>query len=259
MFYDAQMETSGEQPRRRGYGQYCAVASALDVVGERWTLLIVRDLFLGPKRYTDLRAGLPGIATDLLTARLRTLEGAGLVHRRTLPKPAPATVYELTDRGRLLGPALGALAQVGFAFLDEPGDDTHMPPERLVLALRAAFVATAVPDHRATYQLELDDEAFYLAVDGDDIAVAPGSAPHPTLTLGTRPVTLTRLLRGTTDPDDAIASGDLRLQGSRSSLDDFLAAFALRAAKRGESGATVPARIVEGRADHGKDRDERER
>ena len=221
------METSGEQPRRRGYGQYCAVARALDVVGERWTLLIVRDLFLGPKRYTDLRAGLPGIATDLLTARLRTLEGAGLVQRRTLPKPAPATVYELTDRGRLLGPALGALAQVGFAYLDEPGDDTHMPPERLVLALRAAFDATAVPDHRATYQLQLDDEAFYLVVGGSEIDVAPGSTPHATLTLSTSPVTLTRLLRGT-DPDDAIARGDLRLEGRRSSLDDFLAAFGLQ-------------------------------
>ena len=227
MVYDVWVETSGDQPRRRGYGQYCAVASALDVVGERWTLLIVRDLFLGPKRYTDLRAGLPGIATDLLTARLRTLEGASLVQRRTLPKPAPATVYELTDRGRLLGPALGALAQVGFAFLGEPNDDTNMPPERLVLALRAAFDAGAVPDHRATYQLQLDDEAFYLAVDGDEIDVAPGSAPHATLTLRTSPVTLTRVLRAT-DPGDAIARGDLRLEGSRSSLDDFLAAFALQ-------------------------------
>jgi DNA-binding HxlR family transcriptional regulator len=227
MVYDGFVETSGERPRRRGYSQYCAVASALDVVGERWTLLIVRDLFLGPKRYTDLRAGLPGIATDLLTARLRTLEGSGLVQRRTLPKPAPATVYELTDRGRLLGPALGALARVGFAFLDEPRDDTHMPPERLVLALRAAFDATVVADHRATYQLLLDDEAFYLAVDGSEIDVAPGITPHATLTLSTSPVTLTRLLRRT-DPDDAIARGDLRLEGRRSSLDDFLAAFALQ-------------------------------
>src|SRR5918996_4756024 len=172
------METSGDQPRRRGYRQYCAVASALDVVGERWTLLIVRDLFMGPKRYTDLRSGLPGIATDLLTARLRTLEAAGLVQRRTLAKPAPATVYELTDRGRLLGPALGALAQVGFGFLGEPADDTQMPPERLVLALRAAFDATAVPDHNATYQLHLDDEPFFIAVHGDEIDVAPGSAPR---------------------------------------------------------------------------------
>ena len=221
------METSGEQPRRRGYGQYCAVAKALDVVGERWTLLIVRDLFLGPKRYTDLRTGLPGIATDLLTARLRTLERAGLVRRRTLPKPAPAMVYELTDRGRLLGPALGALAQVGFGFLGEPADDTQMPPERLVLALRAAFDATAVPDHNATYQLQLEDEPFVIAVDGDGIDVAPGSAPHADLTLRTDPITLTRLLRRTTAPDDALRSGALQLEGTPGRLDHFLGAFAL--------------------------------
>jgi DNA-binding HxlR family transcriptional regulator len=222
------VETSGERPRRRGYGQYCAVAGALDVVGERWTLLIVRDLFLGPKRYTDLRAGLPGIATDLLTARLRTLQAAGLVRRRTLPKPAPATVYELTDRGRLLGPALGALAQVGFAFLDEPGDETHMPPERLVLALRAAFDPAAAPDRRATYQLHLDDEPFFLSVDGAEIDVAPGSATDADLTLRTDPITLTRLLRGTTTPGDTLADGTLQLEGARGALDDFLTAFALR-------------------------------
>ena len=220
------MQTPREQPRRRGYGQYCAVASALDVVGERWTLLIVRDLFLGPKRYTDLRNGLPGIATDLLTARLRTLETAGLVRRRTLPKPAPASVYELTERGRLLGPALGALAQVGFAFLGEPDDDAQIPPDRLALALRAAFDPGAVPDHSATYQLELDAEPFIITVRGEEIAVAPGSAPAADLTLRTDPLTLTRLLRGSGGARDARASGALRLEGDPGRLDQFLAAFA---------------------------------
>src|SRR6266536_6294504 len=87
------------QTQRTTYEQYCPVARTLDVVGERWTLLIVRDLLMGPKRYTDLRAGLPGIATDILTARLRALEEAGFVRRRELPPPAPATVYELTEDG----------------------------------------------------------------------------------------------------------------------------------------------------------------
>src|SRR4030095_5650115 len=85
------------RPARKTYSQYCPVARALDVVGERWTLLIVRDLMMGPKRYTDLRAGLPGIATDILTARLRTLEQAGFLRRRELPRPAPATGSELTE------------------------------------------------------------------------------------------------------------------------------------------------------------------
>jgi DNA-binding HxlR family transcriptional regulator len=216
------VELSGQQPRRRGYGQYCAVASALDVVGERWTLLIVRDLFLGPKRYTDLRAGLPGIATDLLTARLRTLEGAGLVQRRTLPKPAPATVYELTGRGRLLGPALGALAQVGFTFLGDPDDEAEMPADRLVLALRAAFKPDAVADHRATYQLQLDGEPFVITVSRDEIDVSRGTAAHADLTVGAAPIALIRVLRqASADPRAA-----LQLEGDADRLDDFLAAFA---------------------------------
>src|SRR5262245_66302265 len=145
---------------RRGYGQFCAVARALDVVGERWTLLIVRDLMISPKRYTDLRDGLPGIATDLLTARLRTLEEAGLVRRRTLPRPAPASVYELTERGALLGPVVGSLARVGFELLDEPGKNDDVRPERTVLSLRASFDPEAVPGLDATYELVLDDEPF---------------------------------------------------------------------------------------------------
>src|SRR6266498_5348038 len=105
------------QTQRKMYEQYCPVARTLDVVGERWTLLIVRDLLMGPKRYTDLRAGLPGIATDILTARLRRLEDAGFVRRRELPPPAPATIYELTETGNRLKPAILALGQVGLATL----------------------------------------------------------------------------------------------------------------------------------------------
>jgi DNA-binding HxlR family transcriptional regulator len=223
------VESSREPRRRRGYGQFCAIASALDVVGERWTLLIVRDLFLGPKRYTDLREGLPGIATDLLTARLRTLESAGLVRRRTLPRPAPATVYELTERGALLGPALGALAKVGFEFLGEPDDDTTIPPERLALALRPAFQPGAVPHHRATYELDLDGEQFVVAVRGEELEVARGTASDADLALRTDPITLTRLLRRATEPDVALATGALRLQGRREGLDDFLTAFSFAA------------------------------
>jgi DNA-binding HxlR family transcriptional regulator/putative sterol carrier protein len=211
---------------RRGYGQYCAIAGALDVLGERWTLLIVRDLFLGPKRYTDLREGLPGIATDLLTARLRTLEGAGLVRRRTLPRPAPATVYELTERGRLLGPVLRGLAQVGFTLLKEVPDDADVPPERLALALRAAFRADAAPGLAATYQLHLDDEPFVVAVRAGELDVARGARPDADLTLRSDPVTLTRVLQGGTTVDEALESGRLEAEGPRDALDRFVAAFA---------------------------------
>jgi DNA-binding HxlR family transcriptional regulator len=218
-----------EEPRarrRRGYGQYCAISGALDVLGERWTLLIVRDLFLGPKRYTDLREGLPGIATDLLTARLRTLERAGLVRRRTLPRPAPATVYELTDRGRLLGPVLRGLAQVGFTLLHEVPEDADVPPERLALALRAAYRPTAAPEDDATYQLILDDEPFVAAVRAGELDVARGTTPRADLTLRSDPVTLIRLLQGGTTADEALTAGRLEADGPRAALDRFVAAFA---------------------------------
>src|SRR5918999_2880352 len=102
---------------KRSYEQYCPLARSLDLLGERWTLLIVRDLVAGPKRYTDLQRALPGLATDLLTDRLRKLERAGVVRRRELSPPAPATVYELTQRGSELEPAVLALARFGLGLL----------------------------------------------------------------------------------------------------------------------------------------------
>lgn len=104
---------------RRSYDQYCAVARALDAVGERWSLLIVRELLRGPRRYTDLHADLPGVSTDILAARLKQLEGEGLAVRRKLERPASATVYELTERGRELRPVIEALGEWGLGALGE--------------------------------------------------------------------------------------------------------------------------------------------
>ncbi len=105
---------------KRSYNQYCAVARALDIVGERWTLLVVRELLSGPKRFKDLLAGLPGIGTNLLTARLKDLEGYRVVRRTILPPPAGSKVYELTELGRSLEPVVAALGQWGLEFLDNP-------------------------------------------------------------------------------------------------------------------------------------------
>ncbi|MGC0313335.1 DNA-binding HxlR family transcriptional regulator [Kitasatospora acidiphila] len=104
---------------RRSYDQYCAIARALDAVGERWSLLIVRELLGGPRRYTDLHADLPGVSTDILAARLKQLEAEGLVVRRRLERPANATVYELTERGAALHPVLAALGDWGLPALGE--------------------------------------------------------------------------------------------------------------------------------------------
>src|SRR5437660_12010745 len=104
----------------RSYDQYCAVARGLDVSGDRWTLLIVRDLLLGPKRYKDLLSGLPGIGTNLLADRLKELEGAGLIERAVLPPPAGSTVYQLTERGLALEPVMIALGRWGARCLGAP-------------------------------------------------------------------------------------------------------------------------------------------
>src|SRR5262245_5747079 len=168
------MTAANTQGSRKNYGQYCPVARTLDIVGERWTLLVIRDLMMGPKRYTDLREGLPGIATDILTARLRTLEAAGFIRRRELPRPAPATVYELTELGDRLRPAILALGQAGLSTLDapEPGEDVR--PERLVVGLRASFRRDEFADLTETYELVIDAEPFAVEVRNGAIATSPG-------------------------------------------------------------------------------------
>src|SRR5918997_566704 len=122
---------------RRSYAQYCGLARALDVLGERWTLLAIRELLLGPKRFSDLLAGLSGIGPNVLSTRLRTLEAEGLVTKRRLPPPAASTVYELTGRGRELEPAVVELARWGVGLLGPPAEDDRYRPGWLALSLRA--------------------------------------------------------------------------------------------------------------------------
>jgi DNA-binding HxlR family transcriptional regulator len=202
------------------------VASALDVLGERWTLLIVRDLALGPKRYTDLREGLPGIATDLLTARLRTLESAGYVARRELPRPAPAVVYELTDAGRRLTPVIVALAEVGFEMLEAPKPTDNVAAERVVLlGLRRRFRPEANPGLSESYQLRVDGQPFGVDVANGAVRIEPGVASNPAMTLTTDARTLVALGRGETTPDAALAAGGAQLEGERAAFDRFMDAF----------------------------------
>ncbi|MFN2460621.1 MAG: winged helix-turn-helix transcriptional regulator, partial [Candidatus Velthaea sp.] len=125
--------------KARGYGQYCGFARALEVVGERWTLLIVRDLLVEPKRFTDLLRGLPGIPSNILTARLKELEHGGIVRRRLLPRPARGVVYELTEYGRELEPVVIELGRWGAKNLGDPRLDETVTADSLVTALRTTF------------------------------------------------------------------------------------------------------------------------
>jgi DNA-binding HxlR family transcriptional regulator len=206
---------------KRTYREYCAIARTLDVLGQRWTLLIVRDLFLGPLRYSDLQAGLTGIATDILTARLRALEAEGLVSRRELPPPAPATVYELTEAGRALGPLVRSLGEVGLGLLDAPAPGQPVNPGPVVMSLNLTFRPDVFPDLIETYGLELDGRPFTVAVDRGSVHTERGAPTAPAATFRTDPRTLVALLRGeTTTADDR-----LEADGDPAALERFAAAF----------------------------------
>jgi DNA-binding HxlR family transcriptional regulator len=167
---------------RRRYHHYCPVARALDVVGERWTLLIARELLLGPRRFTDLADGLPGIGSSILTSRLMDLERSGLVTKRTLPPPAASVVYELTDLGRGLAPVLVALADWGMNLLGDPRDDDEVRSSWLVLGL-AATAKPAVPVPDGTYELRVDDETFNVRSHDGHLQSVHGPAPNPQATI----------------------------------------------------------------------------
>jgi DNA-binding HxlR family transcriptional regulator len=166
----------------KSYRQFCSVAKALDVVGDRWALLVVRELLLGPRRYTDLLEGLPVVGTNVLSTRLRELESAGIVTRRPLPAPTAVTVYDLTDDGRDLRGVLDALAQWGARRLDTPADGDAVEPRWFVASL-AARIDSSRLDEGATFELRLDDEIFTVAVEACGAIARHGAPANPTASL----------------------------------------------------------------------------
>src|SRR6266849_5390355 len=184
------------------YGQACAIARALDVVGDRWSLLLVRELTLGPRRYRDLATGLPGIPSNVLAARLKDLQAAGVVTRRTLPAPTDVTVYELTGAGRALQPALTELLHWGRRYAPEPSPDAAAQPGWALLA--AAGRPTALPAGQ-TCELRVGPEFFYLGSDAGTLTVRRGPAPDGDAVVTMPAGTLYSLLTG-----QATVTGALR-------------------------------------------------
>jgi DNA-binding HxlR family transcriptional regulator len=196
----------------RSYDQFCGVARALDLVGERWALLVVRDLILGPKRFTDLKQGLPGIGTNVLAARLKELESAGVVQRRTLPPPAASTVYELTSYGRELEHALLAFGRWGARSMGERAPQQALRSEWLAVALKAFFQPEAAAEVRATIELRFDDAVFRAHIDNGSLEVSPATENGADLVLTTDPETLVGFLAGARVPRLALApEGDRAL------------------------------------------------
>ena len=196
------------------YGQRCPAAIALDVIGERWTLLIVRELLLGPKRFTDLADGLPGIGTNILTNRLAGLQEQGVVEKRTLPRPTPVAVYELTDAGRALAPVLRELRAWGARF---------GPPPRRGDAVQPAWIVQAAASRNPrlgpgrSCELRVGDDSFSLTGTDDGVDVGAGSAATPEAVVTIEPRLFLRLASGKVDAADAAGQieveGDGRLAG----------------------------------------------
>ena len=198
---------------RRTYDQYCPIAGALDLVGERWTLLIVRELLRGPARFTDLRTGLEGVPPNLLAGRLRELEAAGLVARRELPPPAARTVYELTEDGRALEPVLRALVHWGMRRLPPP-DESQIDPGA---AVRSALLAYARPkaarSSERTWLVTVDGEPFTLGLGGGRVAYQPGPPDHADLAVHLGAAEVFRYRQGGAPPAPTYEPDDRQLIG----------------------------------------------
>src|SRR5262249_21490042 len=193
----------------RSYRQHCALAKALDVVGDRWSLLIVRELLLRDRcRYTDLRNGLPGIATNLLAERLKELESTGIIRREEAPPPVATTLFRLTERGRALEPVIFQLGQWGAPLLATPAKTDHFRVYWLGLWMRHGLRDHAPKKPAVTIALNAgEDEPLTLEAAGGTVNVRVGRFDHPHATLAGPPRLLASVLTGKTTLSAARASG----------------------------------------------------
>jgi len=203
----------------RKFDQYCPMAHALSLVGERWSLLIARELLHGPKRYTDLVNGLPGIGTNILAARLRDLEACGVVQKRRLPPPAASTVYELTEYGSGLSEALYALARWGARTLGPPTPDDVLYPEWGVNAFAALFDQEAARGLTETYVLKIDEDVFTARIAQGRLEARIGDADDADLRVEIDMQTFFALTSGELEPRDALRCGRARVEGDVETLE----------------------------------------
>jgi DNA-binding HxlR family transcriptional regulator/putative sterol carrier protein len=212
---------------KRTYGDACGIARALDLVGERWALMVVRELLLGPKRFTDLRGGLPHVSPDVLAQRLRELEQGEILRRRKLPPPAGSQVYELTPAGLALEPVVIALGRWGGANAPPAPEGVGMSLDSHVMSLRTLFDPALAGDFSTTLELRLDDQRFRAELAGGRLEVVRGEALSPDAVVETDPPTFLDLIRGRRDLAGALASGDVRIEGDERAVSHFLGLFPL--------------------------------
>ena len=208
----------------RTYGDGCGIAHALDLVGERWALLVVRELLLGPKRFTDLRDGLPNASPNVLSQRLRDLEQGAIVRRRKLEPPAGAWVYELTDWGRELKPIVMSLGTWAIRSPSMPRD-APVGTDSVILALGTFFAPDAAGDLRARYELRLGGNTFNVAIADRAIEVDRGPAVDPDATIEADIATFSALIWADRELGDALREGDIVIDGDRRAAERLLELF----------------------------------
>jgi DNA-binding HxlR family transcriptional regulator len=210
----------------RTYDDGCAAAHALDLVGERWALLVVRELLLGPKRFTDLRSGLPHASPNVLAQRLRDLEAAGVVQRGKLPPPAASKIYELTEWGRDLEPVIISLGRWGVRSPTKP-PDAELGVDSLILSFRTMFDPDQAEGLDVSYEFRLGEDRFRAEVAEGRLEIERGIAAQPDATIEADAGTLAGLVYDDLELDDTLSSGDLRIKGDRAMVERFLALFPL--------------------------------
>jgi DNA-binding HxlR family transcriptional regulator len=210
---------------KRSYGDACRFAFALDLIGERWALLVIRELLLGPKRFTDLRRGLPKASPNILSERLRELEQGGVVHRRKLPPPAAAQVYELTEWGRELEPIVTRLGAWG-ARSPLPPENREIGIDSIVLALGSLFDPGVAGGLEANYELRVGEERFGIDVGGGEVELGREPAAEPLVAFEIdEPGTFAAVLTDQLPLDSALDSGAMRIEGTKAEARRFFKLF----------------------------------
>jgi DNA-binding HxlR family transcriptional regulator len=210
----------------RSYEDACGMAHALDLVGERWALLVVRELVLGPKRFSDLKTELPGISTNVLSHRLDELEVAHVIQRRHLPPPAASWVYELTEWGRELEPIMRQLGRWG-ARSPAHRPDLHLSVASFVLSLRTNFDPEAARHLGGEFELRLDEEVLHAQIGDGRFRIDPGSAARPAAVITSTPHALALVIYAGRDLGEAVSEGEIRVEGDQAAGERFLRSFTL--------------------------------
>jgi DNA-binding HxlR family transcriptional regulator len=198
---------------RRTYNQYCGLAAALDILGERWTLLIIRELLIRPRRYRDLLADLPGIGTNLLAERLKFLVDEGLVRQRDIGGGSRRQLYEITGPGEALRPVVLGLARWGMEHVGDLSSEYAVRPSWAFLAVEAMLDPDGVPGVDEQYEFRVDDEVFHVDVRDGEARALDGPAEHAAMTATTDATTFVDIGGGRLSPLAATVTGKLKLEG----------------------------------------------